>query len=121
MSAKVAALIALLLIAMASPAQAEVHVSGNAQAVRIEAQDVVLDDVLSALNQKLDLKYRTAVPLQKRINGTYEGPVRQVLSRLLDGYDFFVKDAGGAIEVVVIGSAKAGDSRAVTSRHRRSD
>jgi hypothetical protein len=76
---------------------------------------------LSALDQSLGVKLRSAVPLQKRINGTYEGPVRQVLPRLLAGYDFIVKGGTGTIEVVVIGGAKAGDSYAVPARRRRSD
>ena len=103
------------------PARAEVNVSGNADAARIEAHDAVLDDVLSALNQNLGVKYRTAVPLQKRIDGTYEGPVRQILPRLLAGYDFILKGGTEMIEVVIIGSAKGGDSHAVPARRRRGD
>src|SRR5437899_3259571 len=83
-------LLAAALIALILPhsVRAEVHVSGNAEAVRIEARDAPVADVLAALGTGVGLQFRSSAPLERRISGTFAGSLRRVLARVLEGYDF---------------------------------
>src|SRR5258707_10849517 len=77
----------LAIVANAAPsARAETHVTGMPEAVRLEANDATVDEALTALGA-LGLRYRSAVALDRRITGTYQGPLARVLSRLLPGYN----------------------------------
>ena len=116
-------LLAAVLIALILPhsARAEVRVSGTAEAVRIEARDATVADVLAALNAGLGLQFRSSAPLERRVSGTFAGSLRRVLARVLEGYDFVLKERAGTPEVVIVGAAKTGESHAVTRRGRRAD
>jgi hypothetical protein len=83
----------------------EVRVAGHTEAVQVEARDAPVQDVLAALNTSFGLQYRGVASLDRRISGTYEGSLQQVVRRLLDGYDFIVKMDARTVEVVIIGAA----------------
>jgi hypothetical protein len=87
---------------LAANAFAEVRVEGDFNVLRVTASGDGLSDVLSALNV-LPVKYRTAVPLNTEINGTYSGSFSQVVSRLLNGYSYVIKRDQTAVEIVVLG------------------
>src|SRR5215831_5332123 len=85
-------------------ASAEMHVEGNLTAVRVSTSRNTISDVLSALAATFNVPYRTAIPLNTAADATYSGSFRQVISRLLDGYDYVVKmDSSKVTEVVVFG------------------
>jgi len=112
---------AVVAILPAYSARAEVRVTGTAEAVRIEARDATVADVLSALGAGVGLQYRSGAPLERQVSGTFAGSLRRVLARVLEGYDFVLKERSGTPEVVIIGAAKTGESHAVTRRGRRAD
>ena len=90
-------------------AHAETHVAGEPAALRVEAQNAPLQEVLTALRSSFGLKYQTSTDLNRSVSGTYNGSLRDVITRLLDGYDFFVRKVGDDFEVVVVGfSASSG-------------
>ena len=109
--------------------RADVRVTGPPEAIRLEAHDAPVQEVLAALNASFGLRYRGVAGLDRRISGTYQGPLPRVVRRLLDGYDFIVtadivmadadtdadtdSDDGSFefIEVIVIGAAAAGEVR----------
>jgi hypothetical protein len=62
-----------------------------------------LSDVLSAFGARLPVKYRSSVPLNVEINGAYSGSLSQVVSRLLDGYNYAIKQDSGLTEIIVFG------------------
>ena len=76
------------------PAHAEVHVAGNPAAVRITTSQDAIADVLSALGTTFNIRYRAAVPLDAAADPTYSGSFRQVVSRLLDRYNYVMKVGG---------------------------
>jgi len=92
----------------ATAARAQVSIHGGTAAVHIEARNAPLSEVLSGLGRAFSIGYRTSVPLDQPISGTYQGPLRHVLSRLLDGFSYYVAaTAEGEMEITVVG--RAGD------------
>jgi hypothetical protein len=59
--------------------------------------------VLSALVTTFNIRYRAAVPLDAAADPTYSGSVRQVVSRLLDHYNYVMKAGGDSTEIIVYG------------------
>ena len=87
----------------ATDASAEVHVEGNLSALRVSASGDALSDVLSAFGTRLPVRYRTAIPLNVEINGAYSGSLSQVISRLLDGYNYVIENDHELTEIIVLG------------------
>jgi hypothetical protein len=85
-------------------ASAEVHVEGSPAVVRVSSSRDTISDVLSALAATFNVRYRTAIPLDAAADATYSGSLQQVISRLLDGYNYLVKTADSkTTEIVVFG------------------
>ena len=107
--------VAVMLAASAARAHTQVSVRGDRAGVRLEASDAPLSEVLSALESTFAIRHRTSVPLDQPISGTYRGPLRHVLSRLLDGFSYYVVDtADGRMEITVIGRRVVEDRPPVT-------
>jgi hypothetical protein len=53
------------------------------------------------------MHYQSSANLDKRLSGTYAGPLPRVLARILDGYNFVLKTDNGSIAVTVLGSPNA--------------
>jgi hypothetical protein len=90
-----------------TPVLAEMQVSGTPKAVRLEARDVPLEEILAAFNRAFGVHYQLSVNLDKRLTGTYEGSLPQVLARILNGYKFGMYTDDGAMIVTVAGTANA--------------
>jgi len=98
-----ATVLGLLLAVSSTSAYAQVRVEGTIAAMRVDASRTSLVDVLSAVGTALNIHYRSFIPLHAEINGTYAGPFREVIARLLVGYDYVLKSDREAIEVLVTG------------------
>jgi hypothetical protein len=96
-------------------AQAAAKVSGDAQAVSVEAQNSSIDEILVALGQKFNLRYRSSGDLNNTITGTYQGTLRRVVARLLEGRNFVMRSGPDGLEVIVFGNRPAPASTGVTS------
>ena len=96
-------LLAALACTLATIARAEVHVEGDPTAVRVTTSQDAISDVLSALAAALNVKYRSAVRLDASANQVYSGSLREVVARLLDGYNYVIKKNKDTIEIVVLG------------------
>jgi hypothetical protein len=97
------ALAAALLCGAAPPARAEVHVEGNPAEVRITTSQDAISDVLAAVAKTFNIQYRSAIPLDAAANASYSGSFGQVISRLLDGYNYVIKREPEGTEIVVFG------------------
>ena len=83
--------------------RAEVHVEGSPPAVRVTTSRDTISDVLSVLTATFKVKYRTAIPLNAAADATYSGSFRQVISHLLDGYNYVIRtDDSKTVEIVVL-------------------
>ena len=110
-------LVSLVIIVIAAfavipkTAHAETRITGEPRELSLEAYDTTLQEVLTALRSSFGLKIQasTSTDLNRSVSGTYNGSLREVITRLLDGYDFFVRKLGDDLEVVVVGfSASSG-------------
>jgi hypothetical protein len=95
-------------------ASAQVQVSGQTDAVRIEATDATLREVLDALRANFSLRYRSDEPLDTRITLAFGGSLPRVAARVLDGYDFVIKINAQEIDVLVIRQSQS-DTKAVAA------
>jgi hypothetical protein len=86
--------------------RAEVQVRGTLQAVVIEAQNATVEETVVALGAKFKIQFRSAVNLDRQLNGTFEGTLQQALSRILRGYNFIVKSGQGGLEITMLGAGK---------------
>jgi hypothetical protein len=94
----------MLIYGVPATAGAEVRIEGNAAAVHVSTSQDTIADVLSALGAAFKLRYRTTVPLNATAGPAYSGSVRQVIARLLDGYNYLVRIDQETIEIIVLGS-----------------
>src|SRR5437762_3356637 len=95
-----AAIICALAGFFSTCALAEVHIDGEPAALSVEARDTTVQEVLAVLAASRGLKYRTSVDLSRPISGVYKGSLQNIVSRLLDGYNYFVRNSDHSIEVV---------------------
>ena len=102
LKALVAALLsAIFLQAFSMSARADVKVSGDADALKIEASEASLEEVLAALGRNSGLQFRYPANFSHSVSGTYAGSLRQVLSRLLQGYNFVVESSESGTRLVI--------------------
>lgn len=107
LTARAAMMLAAALASAHVPALAGAKIVGIPEAVTVDAQNSTVEEILSALGQDFNLHYRSSVELKNQISGTYQGSLRQVVTRILEGYDFIVKSDPGDIEVTVLGGKNA--------------
>jgi hypothetical protein len=103
-------MVALIVAALASgqtPVFAGAVISGTPEAVTLNAQDTSIADILAGLGHDFDVHYRSSADLNRHLTGTYRGSLRQVVTRILDGYNFIVASIHGGVEVTVLGKEKA--------------
>jgi hypothetical protein len=88
---------------MFEPDGASVRVRGDMAAVRLDVRRTTIANVLSALNAAFDTSYRSSIVLDEEINGTFAGSLRRVISRVLDGYNYVIKQDDAKLAVIILG------------------
>jgi hypothetical protein len=83
-------------------ALAQVSVEGRREAIRLEVHDATVRDVLAALHDRFDLRYRSSSALEQRKTGVFNGSLDRVVARILDSYDFAIKITPQGVEVLVL-------------------
>ncbi len=109
----------ILTLGPVAPSSAEVQVDGEPQAVHLEARDASLQEVLTALHDRFNLRYRSTEALQAQTTGVFDGPLLRVAARLLDGYDYAMKVTPQGIDVLVLQSRQAGTATATPASAAR--
>ncbi|MEH2491077.1 hypothetical protein [Bradyrhizobium sp. AZCC 2230] len=98
---------AVIFAALATNAlRAEVRVHGQAGDVRVEAHDATVAEILAALGERFALRYRGATG-GDGVTATFEGPLRRVVGRVLDRYNYVIETRGDRLEVIVLGAASS--------------
>ena len=85
---------------------AEAQVRGKPNAVTVEAKDASVEEILVALTNAFDVHFRSSANLEKRLTGTYEGTLQQVVTHVLRGYNFVVKSGEQGVEITLLGTGK---------------
>lgn len=98
-----ATMLGVLAITMPTASHAGPSITGTTGAIQIAAGDVSIATLLSAIAAQHPLQYRSSVPLNDIVTGTYSGSLEEVIPHLLNGFDFFVMRNEDTIQVVIIG------------------
>jgi hypothetical protein len=77
------------------------QVQGDAAAVHLDIHKTTIKDVLTRLTGTFDVSFRSRTALDEVRDGTYQGTLRQVISRVLDGYDFAIKQEQSKLDVFI--------------------
>ena len=76
---------------------------GSRKAIYLEVREATVATVLSALSTAYGISYRSSIALTETRGGVYAGSLVQVLSRLLNDYDYVIKPEKSALEVFIFG------------------
>ena len=110
-----------LACAVSPPVHAEVRVSGSEDNVVLRVDNATMPEILSGVESALHLKLTVTGPMTRQFTGIYSGPLRRVLSRLLDGVNYIVSSAPDGMVVTIVSpaaprSAVAGVAQAPAAR-----
>ena len=101
-----AIMVPLMIAAHTALARAEIHIKGSASNVHVDARDATVADVLAALAERFGLSVRGTVRY-RLISADFDGSLRQVIKRVLDGYNYVIGPRGDGTEVMVLGTASS--------------
>ena len=91
---------------VALPVRGAARIEGGIESLTVEAHNASLAEVLSALSARFKVQVRTPPELSdQRVDGSFHGPLRWVLARLLAGHNYIAKYSDDAVEIVVLGPA----------------
>jgi hypothetical protein len=103
-----------------APARAEIRLEGSADAVRLEARDATVTEILEALHVRFELQFRGPTS-SRRVTLTCEGPLRRVLTRVLDGSDYVIEPHADHVEVILVNTASPRDASPASFARRRAN
>ena len=97
--------LATLLPAISTGGRAEVRVTGEPDAVKIEANDTSVEELLTELGNNYGVRYSSSADLSRSVSGAFDGPLPQAISRVLSlqGYNFSIETTSNIIAVSVYG------------------
>jgi hypothetical protein len=95
-------IVSAVVLAFGRTASAEVKVAGKSDEVHLEVHDASLHDALAALQERFNLHYRTVDALDARITGVFDGPLRRVVARLLNGHDYAMEVTADGLDILVL-------------------
>src|SRR5258708_24373722 len=98
-----AILLAAALAIAPTPVRAEMQVRGSPDAVRIEARDAPVEEILAALSRAFGMHYQLSTNLDKRLTGTHVGSLRREVTRDFDRYHLTLHTANRKILVTLLG------------------
>jgi hypothetical protein len=105
-SAPTAIALGVALTVAPSLALAETQVRGKPDAVSVEAQNSSIEEILVALSNSFNVRFRSLANVEKRVTGTYQGSLEQVMTQILRGCDFFMKSGENGLEITLLGVGK---------------
>jgi hypothetical protein len=79
------------------------QLQGDAAALRLDLHQTTIADVLSALRAAFHIKYRFSIPLNERLTGTYAGSLQYVIARVLNGYNYVIKQDSATLDLLILG------------------
>jgi hypothetical protein len=91
----------LLAVLHSYPVCAQIRVQGPVEDIRLEAHDATVEEILAVLGERFELRFR-GTAANRRITATYKGPLRRILARVLEGYDYVIEPRGANIDVIIL-------------------
>jgi hypothetical protein len=103
-------IVAVALLASQSPGHSEFLVDGSRDNLVVKADQTPLSDIVDALRNKFNVRLKSQISLDARIDGRFSGPLIPVLRRLLEPYNFALalgQDGDtNSIVIIVLGQIK---------------
>jgi hypothetical protein len=84
---------------LSGTAHAQVRVEGRIDSVRLEAEDASVGEAFEALGKAFGLRVPDSAGVGRRISGTYQGSLTQIVSALLAGRNYVAIHSAGRVEV----------------------
>ena len=97
----------IVFFGLAQSAAAEVSVTGQATALKLETRGATLNEALRALQSAFKFHYQDSGTLNDVINGTYAGSLRGVITRILEGHDFVIHGTLSDLSVEILAPKNA--------------
>jgi hypothetical protein len=76
---------------------------GGPAAVHLEIRRTTIAAALAALSSSYPISYRTSIALSETRDGIYTGSLGQVISRLLENYNYVMKLQNSTLDLVIFG------------------
>jgi hypothetical protein len=83
---------------------AEVMFERSVTGLRVTTNHASIADVLSSLSESYNVRYHTTIRLDRGAQPTYSGSLRDVITRVLEGYNYVLRSEQNAVEVTIIGN-----------------
>jgi hypothetical protein len=94
----------VILFSMASThAVAEVKLIRSQDGIILEANNATLSEIVSAVKSGLKMNINIVGPVTQTYTGVYSGSIHRVLSRLLSGRNYIIKNDLAGINIVLLG------------------
>jgi hypothetical protein len=74
---------------------------GRLRTIRLEMRETTIATGLSALSTVYNVSFHSSIALNEARDGTYAGSLGQVISHLLDGYNYVIKHHGLDLDVTI--------------------
>jgi hypothetical protein len=87
--------------ALLSDTGSSLCVQGGPAAVQLEVRRTTIAAALSALFAAYQVSYRSTAALDEERDGTFRGSLRYVISRLLEGYNYVIKQQNSNLAVII--------------------
>lgn len=84
------------------PAAADIRVDVSGDTIVVQAKNATVPEILSALESALHVKIKLTGSATQLITGSYSGPPRRVLSRLLDGVNYIINSGPDGISIAIV-------------------
>jgi len=101
----VSLLFAILAGSFARPVLGATQVEGGIDSIKLEARDASLAEVFAALSARAGVTIRLSNAPHQRVDGSFQGPLRWVVTRLLAGRNYIARYSHGAVDIVILGAS----------------
>jgi len=92
--------------AASNPERAQpLQLQGDAAELQLNLHQKTGTDALFALRTAFHVKYRSLIALNEPIDGTYAGSLEHVIARVLNGYNYVIKQDPTKLDVIIFGKA----------------
>src|SRR5262245_31251050 len=92
----------ILTVAPMGAAPAGARVEGQVVSMQLQAMNASVREALDALPREFKVTYHLPPDIQRHVTGRYSGTLKQVLARILDGYNYIVEMGEGGTRIMVL-------------------
>jgi len=92
-------------VLISAPSGRALRVQGGPSSIRMDVHRITVEGILSALVAAYNVSHTSSIALDDVRDGSYSGSLGQVISRLLDGYDYIIRREADRFDITVLGKS----------------